>query len=263
MSISEMKKDAKSHLKGHWGTAIGSLLIMYLVIWAVQMVMSLFSGVSSLFQDASINAMNTSGLGSTLALFPNLVVLWITIFVASFAKSLFLVGYTWGLLDLVDGKAYSVKSMFQIFNRQLLKAVGLIIMVNILIGLWSLLLIVPGIIKGYSYSQAFNILKDNPEIGIMDAITASRKLMDGEKGSLFLLQLTFALWYIIPGILAFTLFFMGLTGLDNGSYGMLVFAIISLILYALYAFGIGLYLTPYSQTSEQVFYRSLTDEFIK
>ncbi|MGP2478250.1 DUF975 family protein, partial [Listeria monocytogenes] len=58
--------------------------------------------------------------------------------------------------------------------------------------------IVPGIIKTYSYSQTFFIFRDNPKISALDAITESRQMMNGHKGRLFGLSLTFFLWYLIP-----------------------------------------------------------------
>lgn len=68
--------------------------------------------------------------------------------------------------------------------------------------LWTLLFIIPGIIKGYSYRMVPYILADNPNIGAENAITLSRKMMDGHKASAFVLDLSFLGWYLL-GILAF------------------------------------------------------------
>jgi uncharacterized membrane protein len=62
---------------------------------------------------------------------------------------------------------------------------------------WTLLLIVPGIIAGYRYSQAFYILRDNPEIGAMEAIRRSKTMMAEHKWRLFVLQLTFIGWHLL------------------------------------------------------------------
>ncbi|MFS7259286.1 DUF975 family protein [Carnobacterium divergens] len=131
-------------------------------------------------------------------------------------------------------------------------------MMGIFTALWSLLLVVPGIIKSYSYSQALNIMKDNPEIGILDAITASRKLMDGKKANFFFLQLSFILWYIVPIIIWFIVFFIGISGMDNGTSPLVVTSIILAFVLALYFIAISFYITPYLKTSEQVYYRRLT-----
>ncbi|WMJ77639.1 MULTISPECIES: DUF975 family protein [unclassified Sedimentibacter] len=68
--------------------------------------------------------------------------------------------------------------------------------------LWTLLLLIPGIIKAYSYRMVPYILADNPNIGADKAITLSRKMMDGNKFDSFVLDLSFLGWYLL-GILAF------------------------------------------------------------
>jgi len=72
---------------------------------------------------------------------------------------------------------------------------------NLYIFLWSLLLIIPGIIKGYSYRIVPYILADNPKIDANEAITLSRKMMAGEKFDAFVLDLSFIGWYLL-GVLA-------------------------------------------------------------
>ena len=67
--------------------------------------------------------------------------------------------------------------------------------------LWSLLFIIPGIVKSYSYAMAYYIKIDNPNMSANDAITESRKMMKGHKARLFLLDLSFIGW-IIVGVLA-------------------------------------------------------------
>ena len=81
---------------------------------------------------------------------------------------------------------------------------GISIISTILVVLWSLLLIVPGIIKAISYSQAFYIYRDavdrGEDIRLIDAITRSRELMNGEKGFMFLMMLSFLLWFFVGAI---------------------------------------------------------------
>ena len=66
--------------------------------------------------------------------------------------------------------------------------------------LWTLLFIVPGIIKALSYSQALYIMYDNPGIGPKDALQMSEKMMDGHKMEFFKLNLSFIGWHLL-GIL--------------------------------------------------------------
>ena len=63
--------------------------------------------------------------------------------------------------------------------------------------LWSLLLIVPGIVAGYRYSMANYLLITRPELGIMDCIRESKRLTAGHKGELFTLDLSFLGWWLL------------------------------------------------------------------
>jgi uncharacterized membrane protein len=69
--------------------------------------------------------------------------------------------------------------------------------------LWLLLLIIPGIIKGISYSMTFFILADNPDMEPMNAIDKSMALMNGYKMKYFLLTLLFVLLILLSSILLF------------------------------------------------------------
>lgn len=68
--------------------------------------------------------------------------------------------------------------------------------------LWTLLFIIPGIIKSYAYSMTYYILNDDKQIDANDAITKSREMMRGHKWKLFCLDLSFIGWYIV-GCLCF------------------------------------------------------------
>lgn len=67
--------------------------------------------------------------------------------------------------------------------------------------LWSLLLIVPGIIKGYSYWMVPYILAENPNLSTQRVLEISERTMQGEKWETFVLQLSFIGWYLL-GMLA-------------------------------------------------------------
>ena len=77
------------------------------------------------------------------------------------------------------------------------KSLSLFLLKGIFLALWSCLFIIPGIVKSLSYSMAFFILRDNPNIKATEAITRSRKMMNGNKGKLFGLYLSFIGWGIL------------------------------------------------------------------
>ncbi|EKS4342378.1 DUF975 family protein [Clostridium sporogenes] len=66
--------------------------------------------------------------------------------------------------------------------------------------LWTLLLVIPGIVKTYAYSMVPYILADNPSIGAERAIQLSNKMTDGEKWDMFVLDLSFLGWYILGAL---------------------------------------------------------------
>ena len=72
---------------------------------------------------------------------------------------------------------------------------------NIFIILWSLLFIIPGIVKTYSYSMSMYLAIDHPDWDWKQCIDESRRIMDGNKWKLFVLDLSFIGWYIV-GMLA-------------------------------------------------------------
>lgn len=71
------------------------------------------------------------------------------------------------------------------------------ILVPLFTFLWSLLFFIPGIIKSLSYAMTFYILNDHPEYSASQAITESRKMMQGHKGELFVLYLSFIGWDLL------------------------------------------------------------------
>lgn len=70
-------------------------------------------------------------------------------------------------------------------------------MKNLYIFLWSLLLIIPGIIKSYSYAMVPYLLADNPGLGVKRAIELSKEMTNGEKMDMFILDLSFLGWWLL------------------------------------------------------------------
>ena len=77
------------------------------------------------------------------------------------------------------------------------KCVGLNLLRSIYVFLWSLLLVIPGILAAYSYSMADYLLIRNPEMGVGDALRESKRLMYGRRWRLFCLQISFLGWMIL------------------------------------------------------------------
>lgn len=86
---------------------------------------------------------------------------------------------------------------FSDFGRNFL--VGL--MTSIFTALWSMLFVIPGIVKAYSYGLAGYIAKDHPEYSWKECIDESKELMNGHKMELFILDLSFIGWYLVGSII--------------------------------------------------------------
>ncbi|GAB1476966.1 DUF975 family protein [Bacillota bacterium] len=95
-------------------------------------------------------------------------------------------------------------SPIEIFNgfEHFFKALGLMIVMNVFVLLWTLLFIIPGIIAALRYSMAFYIFADNPEMGIMEIINESKRMMRGNLWKFFCLQLSFIGWALLSALTA-------------------------------------------------------------
>ena len=74
------------------------------------------------------------------------------------------------------------------------------LMVGIITFLWSLLFIIPGIVKAYEFSQTNFIIHDNPNLSHKQVRDIGRRMINGYKSELFVLDLSFIPWYIFGAI---------------------------------------------------------------
>jgi uncharacterized membrane protein len=153
----ELRALARSQLHGSWLVAVGVILIYFILLGASNVI----PGIGSLV----ITGPLTFGLMSYF-------------------------------LNKVRGEPAEFENLFDGF-KLFFKSFLLCLLEFVFILLWTLLFIVPGIIKSFSYSMAYFILKDNPDIGAAEAITRSRKMMAGHKGKLFGLCLSFIGWILL------------------------------------------------------------------
>ena len=138
------------------------------------------------------------------------------------------VGLSGALLSASKNKtAADIGEMFSVgFKNDFGRALLIGILKNVFICLWSMLFVIPGIIKAYSYAMAEYVAVDHPEYTWKECIDASRELMDGNKWRLFCLDFSFIGWAFV----------------------------------ALLTCGIGsLWVTPYQSMARTEFYRDLTE----
>ena len=100
-------------------------------------------------------------------------------------------------LRLVYGEPIKLETMFDGFKDDFGGTLLLGLMQTIFIALWTLLFIIPGIIKSYSYAMAFFIKVDHPDYDWSTCLKESDSMMKGHKGELFVLDLSFIGWIIV------------------------------------------------------------------
>ena len=104
-----------------------------------------------------------------------------------------------------------IKEIAYAYDNNYLETVKTIFMRDLFIFLWSLLLIVPGIIKSYEYRMIPYLMAEDPTLTRQRAFEESKRMMTGQKWNTFVLDLSFLGWYILSaltlGILA--IFYVG------------------------------------------------------
>ena len=239
----DYKNEALAALKGNWGKAVLATVIfmavMYLTIgpylyntvklqsYVRESMPQVSTSVSfstairqsmeaslSLAQDPEYIAMQTKASG-TMGLY------YLLLFFVVLPLS---VGFINAFLKLlVQGDNAISGNMFKIAKTGYWHKVWGMFLTNLFIALWSLLFIIPGIVKAFSY-----ILEEHPELSANEAIDHSRAMMKGHKFDLFWLILSFIGWGFL----------------------------------CLFTFGIGyLWLTPYMETSVASFYEDVKADY--
>jgi uncharacterized membrane protein len=167
-----LMKLARRSLDGKWGLAVGTFFVFILIL-------------------SSIIYLVISSLGWLLMLsLIGPILIGISLFSSNIVRH-------------IDAKFTDI---FYGFNSRFIISVVAFLLMVLYVLLWTLLLIIPGIIAALSYSQTFFILADDETIGATEALAKSKAMMDGYKLKLFLMSLRFLGW----GLLSILTLFIGL-----------------------------------------------------
>lgn len=239
MTAKELRANARNHLKGRWGMSILVGIVAGLlgadntyqvfstsVDTASNTVEQTVQQAQAVDPSAVYSAAQNLPVSfdiSTIQVSPLVSILGIVAFIFGGAVAL---GWCLYNQNLNHDRPAEIKDLFVYFNM-----FGKAFLTNLLVGLflllWTLLLIVPGIIMSFAYSQTFYIMQENPDMKAMEAIRASKELMKGYKWKLFCLDLSFIGWALL----------------------------------AILTFGIGfVFLTPYVEQAHCAFYNNLKAE---
>lgn len=179
-------------LNNRWNNPIIVSVVYGAIVIAFSVIESFFDGVSDVLVKTDEPSLLAFG-----------VVLTLISLAIQLAGSLTQASLNWGstafFLNFVRGRDNGLKDLFMPFRNRVdfFRAFGCSFMIGLFTLLWTLLLIVPGVIAAYSYSMTFFILSHNPEIKVMDAIARSKELMNGHKAQLFWLQCRFIGWHFL------------------------------------------------------------------
>lgn len=213
----DYKNAALAALKGNWAPSLVATIVLVAIMYVI-MVPYVTAYVLNI-ENLNPDTLAVIG-GCSIFMYLGLIFLFFPLDV----------GYTNAFNALyVEGDDRITGNTFRDSFGQYLKNVWAMFLMVLFVSLWSMLLLIPGIVKAYSYAMLPYILKDNPELSAMDAIRLSSKMMKGHKFDLFYLQLSFIGWAILAV----------LTG------------------------GIGLlWLQPYMMTTQASFYQDIKKDFI-
>lgn len=158
-----LKQTAKDSLRGKYGIAIGTTFVAVIILSVLQ-VIPVVGSIGSIILTGAIE-----------------------------------VGLAIVFLEIIRNWQCEFGDMLKGFNNFGTNCVAGIL-VAIYTALWSLLFVIPGIVKAYSYSMTYYILSDHPEMTANQAIAESQKMMNGHKARLFVLELSFIPWLLLVSI---------------------------------------------------------------
>ena len=209
MTSKELRAIARENLQGNWGISVGVALVAALLGGMV----TGSGNISFQFNENTVRNLPPAFWGFLLPFVSVVGLLGLAMFIIGGVVEL---GYAKFLLKQHDKKELVFADLFSQFERF---GTGFAqrFLRTLYTALWTLLFVVPGIIKSLSYAMTPFILEDHPELTASEAINRSKKLMDGHKMDLFILSLTFIGWDILSA-LTFGIGFLFLNPYRNAAY---------------------------------------------
>ena len=167
----ELKRHAKDQLKGKWGLAVGGIIVLFLIQFV-------FNFISGFFEDNTII----------------FIIVTLVSLVVSSAMSIGMCRFS--LNYAYDEKQPVLGDIFSGF-KIILKAIGLFFLLGIIVLVGMILLVIPGIILSFMFSQSYFILADDNSKSIIQCLKESAAMMKGYKFKYFVLSLSFLGWIIL------------------------------------------------------------------
>ena len=188
MERSELKEWAKKKREGNIIRILVALIVPSMVIGLAESLLLKIFGVqsSTMTADGEFVMGHNTGIGGIISLVCGLAELVISVNIIAY------------IVRIVKDKETSFKSLFD-FSGNIVRTILTMVLQSVFIFLWSLLFIIPGILKTYSYALVPFILADDryKDLSAMEVLKLSEKLMKGHRWDYFVLQLSFIGWYIL------------------------------------------------------------------
>lgn len=189
----------RNALSGKWNIAVIAVAVYLLCVYLPPLILNSLFGINiaDLYGADFMYSVGTDTYNTVYSSMPEyspLAGLYILLVTGALE-----LGITLFFLAMFRKQNVNVSDMFLGFEK-FGKALGLMLFQSLFIFLWSLLLIVPGIIAAIRYSQAFFILADDPSKGIRQCMDESKAMMNGNKMKYFCLSLSFIGWSLLASI---------------------------------------------------------------
>lgn len=198
----ELKTRAKEAFKANYWMSV--LIAFLLSFVTVSVTRNTINDESGSVGDFLRHVLNTYGV-NVMAIFASLIGalsligVVISLLCNIFIKNPYEVGLKYFFVKNEYGKP-TLSDAFTTFKDNYVNVCKVIFMKNLMVGLWSLLLVIPGIIKALEYSQVEYIVADDHSVDWRYALEKSKRITDGKKLDILILELSFIGWEIISFI---------------------------------------------------------------
>jgi uncharacterized membrane protein len=136
--------------------------------------------------------------GSVFGLIP--FIGWVVSIGVSLLSIVLMVGVYGAFIKIYKGENADLAEPFNGISFNFLRKLGGQLLMSLFVFLWTLLLIIPGIIMSYAYVLVPYILADLPNVTATDALKLSRRMMAGNKATLFVAHLSFIGWFLLGSL---------------------------------------------------------------
>jgi len=189
----EIKAQAKAGFMSQYGISVGALLLVLLITSTLSVIYSIINFQTFLWHGFSYSRyIAVGGAAVTLS--------QLSFLMAVFLYPPVIVGYSSFALRVYRGQQGDISDMFRTGFFNYWRKVGGMLWMYLFTFLWSLLFIIPGIVKALAYFMTPYILADCPNVTATDALKLSMRMTNGYKGEIFVMGLSFIGWAILTGL---------------------------------------------------------------